>query len=84
MEIHEYYSTSDLNLATVISLSYPLNSIERLSDKKVAFVFKQEEGLDQLVEAFWRRETKVEPNQYSEHRKMLIARMGNEGGMYGF
>lgn len=72
------YSTPDLNLATVISLSYPLDSIERLSDRKMAFVFKREEGLDQLIEAFWRRETRVEPNQFSEHRKMLIARMGNE------
>lgn len=78
MEINEYYSTPDLNLATVVSLSYPLDSIERLSDRKMAFVFKRDEGLDKLVEAFWRRETRVEPLQFSEQRKMLLARMGNE------
>lgn len=75
-----FYSTADLNLATTISLSYPLDCIEKLSDKKSSFVFKREEGLDQLIESFWRRETRVEPNQYSEHRKMLIARMENEEG----
>lgn len=80
MEINEYYSTPDLNLAVMISLSYPLDSIERLSDKKMAFVFKREEGLDQLVETFWRREIRVEPLQFSEQRKMLLARMGNEEG----
>ena len=80
MEKNEYYSTSDLGLATTISLSYPLDCIEKLSDKKSSFVFKREEGLDKLIESFWRRETMVEPNQYSEHRKMLIARMGNEEG----
>lgn len=80
MKLDEYYTTPDLNLATVISLSFPLDSIERLSDRKKAFVFKREVGLDQLIETFWRRETKVEPNQYSEHRKMLIARMNNGEG----
>jgi len=85
MEINEnFYTTPDLNLATVISLSYPLDSIERLSDRKMAFVFKREEGLDQLIESFWKRGLMVEPNQYSEHRKMLIARMGNEEGFGGF
>lgn len=85
MEINEnFYTTPDLNLATVISLSYPLDCIERLSDRKMAFVFKREEGLDKLIESFWKRELRVEPNQYSEHRKMLIARMGNEEGFGGF
>lgn len=76
----DFYSTSDLGLATVISLSYPLDCIERLSDRKMAFVFKREEGLDQLVETFWRREVRVEPLQFLEQRKMLLARMGNEEG----
>lgn len=80
MEINEHYSTPDLNLATTISLSYPLDSIERLSDRKLSFVFKREEGMDQLIESFWRREIKVEPNQYSEHRKVLIARINNKEG----
>ncbi len=80
MEINEYFSTPDLSLATAISLSYPLDCIEKLSDKKFSFVFKKEEGLDNLIESFWKRELRVEPNQYSEHRKMLIARMGNEEG----
>jgi len=80
MKIDEHYATPDLNLATVISLSYPLDCIEKLSDRKFSFVFKKEEGLDNLIESFWKRELRVEPNQYSEHRKMLIARMGNEEG----
>jgi len=80
MKIDEHYTTPDLNLATAISLSYPLDCIEKLSDRKFSFVFKKEEGLDNLIESFWKRELRVEPNQYSEHRKMLIARMGNEEG----
>lgn len=72
-----FYSTPDLNLATTISLSYPLDCIEKLSDRKSAFVFKREEGLDQLIESFWRRELRVEPIQLSEQRKILLSRLGN-------
>jgi hypothetical protein len=75
-----FFSTSDLNLATIASLSYPLDRIERLSDRKMAFVFKRDNGLDQLIEAFWQRETRVEPLKFSEQRKMLLARLGNEEG----
>lgn len=75
-----FFSTSDLGLATIISLSYPLDCIERLSDRKVAFVFKQESGLDQLVESFWQRKTRVEPLQFLDQRKILLARLGNEEG----
>ena len=80
MIINEYFSTPDLNLASVISLSYPVDSIERFSDRKVAFVFKRDEALDRLIESFWRRDIRVEPIQFAEQRRLLIARMGNEEG----
>lgn len=78
MEKNEYYSTTDLTLATVISLFYPLDCIERLSDKRKAFIFKRENDFDQIIEAFWKRKMRVEPLNFSEHRKMLLTRMGNE------
>lgn len=80
MNIDEYFSTPDLNLAVVISLSYPLDCIENLSGKKSVFVFKREEGLDQLMESFWKRELRVEPIQFSEQKKLLLARIGNGEG----
>ena len=80
MKIEEYFSTPDLNLAVVVSLSYPLDCIERLSDKKSSFVFKREEGLDQLIESFWRRELRVEPIQFSEQKKLLLLQVGNREG----
>lgn len=73
-----FYSTPDLNLAVVISLSYPLDCVEKLSGKKFSFVFKREDGLDQLIESFWKRELRVEPIQFSEQKKLLLARIGNE------
>lgn len=80
MYIEKYFSTPDLNLAVVISLSYPLDCIEKLSDKKSVFVFKREEGLDQLMESFWKRELRVEPIQFSEQKKLLLVRIGNKEG----
>lgn len=83
MELNEYFSTPDLNLAVVISLSYPLDCTEKLSDKKSVFVFKREEGLDQLIESFWRRELRVEPIQFSEQKKLLLLQLGNGEGSIG-
>lgn len=80
LKINEYFSTPDLNLAVVISLSYPLDCIEKLSDRKSVFVFKREEGLDQLIESFWRRELRVEPIQFSEQKKLLLLQVGNREG----
>jgi hypothetical protein len=80
MYIEKYFSTPDLNLAVAVSLSYPLDCIEKLSDKKSVFVFKREEGLDQLMESFWKRELRVEPIQFSEQKKLLLARIGNREG----
>lgn len=77
---HSFFSTPDLNLAVVISLSYPLDCIENLSGKRSVFVFKREDGLDQLIESFWRRELRVEPIQFSEQKKLLLLQIGNGEG----
>ncbi len=80
MNNYEYFTTPDLALATVISLSYPVDNIETSTGRRVVFVFRRDEGLDQLVEAYWKRETRVEPLQFSEGRKLLISRMENLNG----
>lgn len=55
------YKTADLALATIISLSYPIEAIDRQNPRKSIFLFKLEEGLNALIESYWRGEIKVEP-----------------------
>ena len=71
----EYLKTSDICLATTISLWYPLDSIERTGESKVVFLFKRDEQLDELVQAYWRKELKVEPQSYFSALKFLKNRI---------
>lgn len=52
------FSSSDLALAPVVSLHFPIDSIDRTNSRKAKFLFKREEGLDGLVKKYWRRNWK--------------------------
>ena len=69
------YQTSDLALATVISLWYPIETIDRLSPQKAQFVFKSSNELDGLVEKYWRKEVKIEPQAFFQQLRILKARL---------
>lgn len=75
-DFNNLYSTSDLALATAISLWYPLDAIDRTQDlHKAHFLFKRDAQLDQLIEAYWRGELKVNPQTYFNALKNIKARL---------
>lgn len=76
--INDYYSTSDLALATAISLYYPLEVVDRTNPHKAQFLFKRNEQLDQLIEAYWKGELKVNPATYFQQLKIIKARLYEE------
>lgn len=76
----DYYSTSDLALATTLSLFYPLEVIDRTNPNKAQFMFKRDAGLDRTVEAFWRGELKVDPQVYFNQLKITKSRLYAERG----
>ena len=71
----DYYSTSDLALATTISLYYPLEVVDRTNPHKALFLFKRDDSLDQFIESYWRGELKVNPATYFNQLKILKARL---------
>lgn len=75
MKINNYYSTSDLALATALSLFYPLDSIDKSNPSKVHFLFKKSNDLDKFVEAFWKQKLKIEPQAYFSQLKMIKSRI---------
>ncbi len=79
LKVDDYYSTTDLNLSCVISMYFPLWAIDRKNTSKAEFIFKREEGLDKLVESFWRRQLQVEPIAYFNQLKVIKSRL-YEGG----
>jgi len=73
-----YYSTSDLGLAATLSLWCQIEGIDRTNPHKAVFLFKRDEELNQLLEAYWRRELKVEPQTYFNQLKAIKARLYSE------
>jgi hypothetical protein len=78
LKLKDFYATSDLALATAISLWLPLEAIDKTNPTKAVFLFKRDENLDQLIEAYWRRELKVEPQAYFAQLKAIKARLYGE------
>ncbi len=75
LDTKDYYFTSDLALAAAISLYFPLEVIDRTNPNKAQFLFKRDESLDQLIEAFWRNEMKVDPQIYFNQLKVTKSRL---------
>lgn len=75
LKLKDYYQSSDLSLVCVISLYYPIEAIDRTNPRKATFLFKRDEQLDELLESYWRRELKVEPQAYFSQLKAVKARL---------
>lgn len=73
--LNDYYRTSDLSLAAVICLYFPLESIDKTNPSKAVFLFKREEELDELTAAYWRQELKVIPQAFFNQLKILKTRL---------
>ncbi|MDI6809815.1 MAG: DUF5659 domain-containing protein [Candidatus Eisenbacteria bacterium] len=76
-----FYRTADLALAVALSLSFPMEAIERenpQNPRRAYFVFKKTPALDASVETYWKRALKVEPLAYFEHLRSIKARLYGE------
>ncbi len=71
-----YYETVSLPVAaTLISLGISLDSIEKTPEGKSIFIFPQTKELQQIIELFWQRTLKVEPNSFWEAQRFLKSRI---------
>ncbi|MFH0936945.1 MAG: DUF5659 domain-containing protein [Candidatus Daviesbacteria bacterium] len=81
LKIDDYFSTSDLALASAIALYYPLEVIDRTENPfKAQFLFKKDDQLTKLIESYWRCELKVEPQAYFNQLKAIKARLYSDRG----
>jgi hypothetical protein len=69
------FRTSDLTLATTISLSFPIIATDRAKPPRVFFVFQRTSQLDVLVDRFWNSDLNVEPQAFANQMKNLKTRI---------
>lgn len=70
-----FYKTSDLALATTLSLFRPIEALEKINSHKAYFIFKRDKKFDELLEKYWRQELKIEPQAYFNQLKIIKARL---------
>lgn len=75
MKTSDLFSTSDLALATTLSLYFPIKYIDRTNNDRVEFTFDNSSELQKLVEAFWRNELRIEPKQFYQQQRIIKARL---------
>lgn len=74
-----FFETSDLALATVISLYLPIIDIDKQNPRKAIFVLNLNKDLTELVRKYWNKELRIEPRQYFDQLKALKARLYGNG-----
>lgn len=73
------YRTTDISLATTLSIWLPLDSVDRSNPRQAWFNFENSEELQKLVELYWRKELQVEPQEYFSQLRMVKARLYERG-----
>jgi len=76
LNTNNYYRTSDLALVVAMSLSFPIEALERESSGKVYFLFrKNNEGFEDTLQKYWSRELRIEPQAFFNQLKVIKARI---------
>jgi len=70
-----YYQTSDLSLATTISLFSPIEDIDRSNPRKAVFIFRKTPELEKLIDQYFRNEIKISPQTYFNQLRAVKARL---------
>lgn len=73
----QYFSTNDLALATALALSEPVCAVHKENPRRAHFLFKKSKELDELIQAYWQRELRVDPQAYFSELKSLKSRLYN-------
>ena len=74
----ELYRTSDMALATVLSLFLPLNGLDRSNPRRIQFLFLRTSKLDTLVNRYWQGKVRIEPQRFFNQLKVIKARLYSE------
>ena len=76
------YVTSDLALATTISLKFPIQDIDRSNPRKAVFIFLRSPELEGLVEGYFRNELKISPQTFFNQLRDIKSRLYAERSLW--
>ncbi len=72
----ETYRTADLALTAALCVSgFIVEEMEKVNPQRSVFVFEKGEELLEAVNQYWRREMRIEPQDYFNQLKIIKARI---------
>ena len=71
----KYFASSSLALVATLSLSFPIEKINRKNPGRVIFVFKNSNNLQKIIDAYWKDELKISPQRYFDQLKSIKNRI---------
>ncbi|MFC1810736.1 DUF5659 domain-containing protein [Patescibacteria group bacterium] len=70
------FITHDAYLASVLlSEGFVIDSMDKTNLNKVSFIFNRETALDDVIQAYWAKELKVEPQMLFANYKQIKNRI---------
>jgi hypothetical protein len=74
-----FFYTFDLGCsAALISVGFSLVSLDKENPRKVQFIFRRGDGMDEVVDAYWADRLEVKARTYFDTFKMLKNRLYSE------
>lgn len=74
-----FFCTFDLGLsAALISVGFSLVSLDHGNLRKVQFIFRRGDGMDEVIDAYWADRLEVKSRTYFDTLKMLKNRLYSE------
>ena len=74
----DFFRTSDFCLAATLAVWLPLASVDRSNPRRTAFIFERSAELDELLEAFHKRDLRVEPQEFYSAVRLVKSRLYEE------
>ena len=72
----EYFQTSDLGLATALCCrGYEIITLDKQDPRKVSFIFRREEGIEDDTDAYWSKDLKIKARDYFDNLRTLKNRL---------
>lgn len=74
--MNTYFSTFDIGLSAVLlSVGFILDSYDEKDPQRVKFNFNRNEDLDKIIQGYWTKELRIEPQTLLSNLKLLKNRI---------
>ena len=74
-ETSPHFLTSDLALATTLSLKFPIEDIDRSNARKAVFIFRRSPELEILADQYFSNQLKVAPQVFFNQLRDVKSRL---------